>query len=72
MTEIEKIQFGVQLFSGCSIERYGRLLNASYKYPEFFDCLADETALTNLITIALENGDIIDDDVTYLQSKGVG
>ena len=71
MDELEKIQYGINLFSGCSVERYGRLLNASYKYPEFFDCLADETAMANLINIALDNGDIIPDDIVFLQDKGV-
>ena len=72
MSLIEKIMLGIQVFSGCSLDRYHRLLAATKKYPEFFDIIkTDHNALVILINTILANGDITIDDIVYLQSKGV-
>ena len=71
MTEIEKAMLGIKLFSGCSLAQYVRLLNASKKYPEFFDVVYDPIALPILINTVLSNGDILEEDITFLQSKGL-
>ena len=71
MNPIDKIMLGGQIFSGCSLDQYGRLLKASQKYPEFFDVVNDKIALTTLVNVVLANGDILEEDVTYLQSKGL-